>query len=198
MLRTRTLLLFLLKATVIYALLAAPLSMYDEAYGKFYRNLAGKMVGRFHDSGFVRFTSMSKPEMTHLNIGNYKLALADGSFDTAAVDINTRILGYLPTVLLISLVLASPVPWRRKLLALPAGFILVMGLVLFKQYIFILDQCVKNPFLKLTDYSGFSKSLFDFTNTFINISSFTVPYFVVVIWLLVTFRISDLKGETSK
>jgi hypothetical protein len=195
MLKTRTLLLFLLKASVIYALLSAPLSFYDETYGQFYRNMAGKLLGRFHDSGFVRFSSMSKPEMTHLNIGNYKLALADGSFDTAAVDVNTRILGYLPTILLIALVMASPVPWRRRLLAVSIGWFLVMGLVIFKQYIFILDQCEKNQWLKLTNYTGFSKTLFDFMNTFISTSSFTVPYFVVGIWLLVTFRISDLKPE---
>lgn len=198
MLSSKTLLLFLLKAAVLYGLLSAPISMFDEAYGNFYRKMAGNVFGKFRESGFVKFSEMEAPAMTHLNIGNYLLPLPDGSFDTAAVDINTRILGFLPTVLLISLVVASPVTWKRKLFALATGLVLVMLLVLFKQWIFLLDQCVQNDWLKLAEFTGFSKTIFTFTNKFISTSSFTVAYFVVVIWLLVTFRIEDLKQSLAK
>ncbi len=198
MLQSRTLWLFLLKAVVLYGLLSAPLAFYDEAYGDFYRKVADQCFGHFRGPGFAKFNEMKDPAMTHTNIGNYTLALADGSFDTAAVDINTRILGYLPTILLISLVLASPVPWRRKLFALATGFVLVMLLIIFKHWISILYQCEQNPWLKLTNFTGTGKKIFDFTNAFISTSSFTVPYFVVGIWLLVTFRMEDLKAYTGK
>jgi hypothetical protein len=194
MFRSKTLLLFLVKVVIIYSLLSAPLSMYDKAYGDFYRKFASSWFGKFRGTGFVKFTEMKDPAMTHTNLGNYAIPLADGSFDTAAVDINTRILGYLPMVLLISLVLASPVPWRRKLLALPLGLILVMGLVLLKHWISLLWLCETTPWLKLTNFTGFSKTLLTFTNTFISSSSFTVAYFAVGIWLLVTFRLEDFKA----
>ena len=41
MLRSKTLLLFLLKAVLIYGFLSLPISAYDEAYGEFYRKVAG-------------------------------------------------------------------------------------------------------------------------------------------------------------
>ena len=198
MLRSRTLWLFLLKAIVIYGLLSAPLSMYDEAYGTFYRKVAGKCFGKFRETGFVRFFEMKDPAMTHTNMGNALLRLPDNTFDTAAIDINTRILGYLPTILLISLVLASPVPLKRKLFALAAGLILVMALIIFKHWISLLELSEDNPWLKLTQFTGMTKKIFVFTSSFISKSSFTVPYFVVGIWLLVTFRMEDLKAFTRK
>jgi hypothetical protein len=198
MLRSKTLLLFLVKALIIYGVLAAPFDFYDKAYGDFYRKIADKTFGKFRETGFVRFSPTEKPAMTHTNIGNVTLALPDGSFDTVAYQINTRILGYLPTILLIALVLASPVPWKRKGIALLIGLPLVMGLILFKHWISLLYQCDQNPWVKLTDFSGTGKTIFDFTNTFISTSSFTVPYFVVGIWLMVTFRLEDLKTSVAK
>jgi hypothetical protein len=195
MLRSKTLLMFLLKALVFYTLLSLPISAYDEAYGNFYRKLSDQCFGHFRGSGFAKFNSMKDPAMTHVNVGNYALKLPDGSFDTAAIDINTRILGYIPTILFISLVLASPVPWKRRLVALGTGMILVMLLVIFKHWISLLWLCEENAWLKLTNFTGFSKTVLTFTNTFISSSSFTVPYFVVGIWLLVTFRLDDLKEK---
>ncbi len=192
MLRSKTLLLFLLKAALIYGILALPWSFYDEGYGSFYRKVASSMFGKFRESGFVMFDKTKEPAITHVNLGNFKQQLPNGSFDTKAVDINTRIHGYLPTVLLIALVLASPVAWKRKLIGLAIGLALTMGLILFKQWIALLWLCDKTTWLDLTHFEGFSKRLLAFTNTFISTSSFTIPYFVVGIWLLVTFRLNDL------
>jgi len=194
MLRSKTLLLFLVKAALIYGVLALPWSFYDETYGQFYRKAAASVFGKFRESGFVIFDKTKEPAMAHLNIGNYKQQLPNGSFNTKAIDINTRILGYLPTVLLISLVMASPVPWRRRLIALAIGLILTMGLIFFKQWITLLWLCEKTSWLELTHFEGTAKKLLAFANEFISESSFTVPYFVVGIWLLVTFRLDDLKS----
>jgi hypothetical protein len=193
MFRSRTLLLFLLKTIVIYGALSAPLSFYDEAYGRFYRNLAGVFFSHFRETGFVKFSERPEPESTHLNIGNTALIRPDGSTETYGININTRYLGYLPTILLISLVLSSPVPWKRRLIALAAGMILVYALILFKQWIFLLWQCEQNPWLNLTDLSGSGKKLLNFFYTFISVTSSSVLYFVVAIWLLVTFRMEDFK-----
>jgi hypothetical protein len=185
--------MFLLKASIIYGILSAPFPFYDQAYGDFYRKVADKCFGRFRGPGFAKFNEMKDPAMTHVNVGNYTMALPDGSFDTAAIDINTRYLGYLPTILLISLVLASPVPWKRRLIALAIGLSLVMLLILFKHWISLLWFCEQNVWLHLTDFTGTGKKVLSFANSFISASSFTIAYFVVGIWLLVTFRVDDLK-----
>jgi len=198
MLRSKTLLLFLLKALIIYGLLSVPLTFSDRAYGNFYRKLAGAFFSKFRETGFVKFREWKDPATTHINIGSYALVRPDGSSRTAALDINTRYLGYLPTILLISLVLASPVPWKRKLTALAIGLILVMFLIMFKQWIALLWLCENKPWLQLTSFTDNTKKLLTFANNFISVSSSTVLYFVVAIWLLVTFSVEDFKPQKEK
>ena len=93
----KTLLLFLLKAVVIYGLLALPLTFYDQLYGDFYRKLAGSFFNTFRETGLVRFKEGVKPELTHINIGNRALPRGPGgAIKTLPIDINTRYLGYSP------------------------------------------------------------------------------------------------------
>ncbi|MDP1622590.1 MAG: hypothetical protein Q8M08_09670 [Bacteroidales bacterium] len=197
MLRSKTLILFLIKALVIYGLLSAPLTIYDETYGTFYRKIAGFFFSNFRETGFVKFREWKAPVTTHINLGNYNQVRPDGTSKTAYVDINTRYLGYIPTVLLISLVIASPVPWKRKLIALPVGLILVMCLILFKQWIALLSLSEETPWLELTNFTGTRKTLLTFANRFISVTSSSVLYFVVAIWLFVTFRLDDFKPQTK-
>jgi len=198
MLRSKTLLLFLLKALLIYGLFSAPFTFYDEAYGKFYRKVAGVFFSKFRETGFVKFREWKAPATTHVNVGNYALVRPDGTSRTTFVDINTRYLGYIPTILLISLVLASPVPWKRKTIALITGLILVMLLIMFKQWIALLSLCEESQWLELTNFTGTRKTLLTFTNTFISVSSSAVLYFVVAVWLLVTFRVEDFRSGKEK
>jgi len=193
MLRSKILLLFLLKAVIIYGFFSLPFSVYDEAYGSFYRKVAGDFFSTFRETGFVKFRELNDPAYTHLDIGNNALVNAEGYGTAAGVNTNTRYLGYIPTILLISLVLASPVSWRRRLIALAAGLIPVTLLIIFKQWISLLWLCEMNPWLQLTHFTTFSKTILAFTNTFISSSPSTVLYFVVAIWLLVTFRVEDFK-----
>ena len=198
MLRSKTLLLFLLKAVIIYGLLSLPLSFYDEVYGNFYRKVSEVFFSKFRETGFVKFSECKEPAKTHINVGNYALVRPDGSCDTATADINTRYLGFIPTILLISLVMASPVSWKRRLIALVAGLILVTLLIIFKQWISLLWLCEINTWLPLTNFTGASKKLLTFANTFISDSASTVLYFVVAVWLLVTFKAEDFKAQKEK
>jgi hypothetical protein len=199
MLRSKTLLLFLLKAIIIYGLLSVPLSFYDDAYGTFYRKVSEIFFTRFGEKGFVKFREWKEPATTHVNVGSNALIRPDGSADTAAIDVNTRYLGYIPTILLIALVLASPVPWKRRLFALAAGLVLVTLLVMLKQWIALLWLCEQHPFLQLTNFTGTGKKLLTFANSFLSVTSSSVLYFVVAIWLVVTFRVDDfgIKTETK-
>jgi hypothetical protein len=198
MLRSKTLLLFLLKALLIYGLLSAPLTIYDKAYGQFFRKVAEVFFSKIRDNGFVKFKEWKEPSITHVNIGSFALVRPDGTSKTVTNDINTRYLGYIPTVLLIALVVASPVSWRRKLIALPIGLILVTLLVIFKEWISLLWLCDQHPWLQLTTFTDSGRNLLNFTYKFISVSSSSVLYFVVAIWLLVTFRVSDFKTQQEK
>ena len=188
----------MLKVLLIYGFLSLPFSFYDETYGMVYRKVAGVFFSKFRDNGSVVFREWKEPAMTRVNIGSYAIVNPDGTFHTAAVNINTRYMGYFPTILLIALVLASPVPWNRKLFALAAGLILLTLLIMFKQWIALLWLCEQNTWLRLTDFTGTSKKLLTFLNTFISDASSTVLYFVFLIWFIVTFRLEDLKIQNPK
>lgn len=194
MLRSKTLVLFLVKAALIYGVLSLPFSFYDASYGKFYRKMAGSFFSSFRETGFVRFREMPDPAKTRVNLGNKLQIRPGGKAHTAFVDINTRYLGYIPTILIASLALASPVPWKRRLIALAAGLILVTLMIMFKQWIALLWLSEVSPFLELTHFTGLGKKILTFLNTFIAESSSSLLYFVVGVWLLVTFRISDFSG----
>ena len=196
--RSKTLLLFLLKSVIIYTLLSLPFSFYDGHMEIFTGKIAGTFFGKFREGGFVLFSETKEPTKTHINAGIYAYTRPDGSCDTATDDIISRYLGYIPTILLISLVLSSPVPWRRRLVALAAGLFLVTMLILLKQWISLLWLCEINTWLKFPHFTGIGKKLLSFANTFIAASSSTLLYFVVAIWLLVTFRVEDFKVKTEK
>ena len=197
MFRSKTLVIFLLKAVGIYIFLSLPFSVYDQAYGSFYRQVAGAYFYKFRETGFVKFVEMKEPLYTHLDIGNNLLGRANGTCPTVVEDIDTRYLGYIPTILLISLVLASPVSWKRILSALALGLTLVTFLIIFKQWINLLRLCELNPWMQLTNFTGLGKMLLNFTYRFISASPSTVLYIVVAIWLLVTFRIGDFKLKSK-
>jgi hypothetical protein len=198
MLNKKTLLLFLLKAVLLYGLLAAPLSFYDKGYANFYRACGKVFFSTFRATGFVQFMEEEKHEITRVIIGNYSLRRPDNTVVAFAFEINTRYLGYMPTILLICLVLASPVPWKRKLISLVVGFTLVTALIMFKQWIELLTLCEQNSWLQLTSFSPTQKKFLDMANKGFSLAASTILYFVVAIWLLVTFRLDDLKPEKVK
>ncbi len=52
--------------------------------------------------------------------------------DTLYIGVNTGEVGYLPTALLLSLIVATPVSWKRRLIGLIGGFVLVNGFILMR------------------------------------------------------------------
>ena len=190
--RRKPLLLFLIKAILIYALLAAPFSFYDETYGKFYRKYGDRFFHRFHGNGLTIFSEGEEKFKTHVDVGNYTLVRADTTVDTVLSVVNTRSIGYLPTVLLISLIISSPVSWKRKLMALLLGFVLLTSFIMFQLWILIIHLCAHNKSLNLYDFSKGQKNVIDFTYNGIVVSGGFSWFIVVAIWLLVTIRKDDL------
>ena len=178
---------------MIYVFLTAPFPFYDGMYGKIYRSCGSLFFDRFHGNGIARFSEGSEKKVTRIDIGNITQMDANGQLKTVWVNTETRGFGYLPTVLLISLVIASPVPWRRKIIALVVGVILVTLLVMFRLWLQILYLCEQFPWLNLYDFGETQKKIIEFIYQAVVIPINMVLYFVIIIWLLVTFRKEDLK-----
>jgi hypothetical protein len=197
MLNKKTLLLFFLKLVLFCGILAAPFSYYDEVYGNFFRACGKKIFEHFRDDGFVLFAEGKTKDITEVVIGNYNVRNPDNTAKAFQFEVNTRYLGYLPTILFISLVLASPVSWRRRLVALLIGLTLVTIAVMFKQWIELLAVSNKHEWLKLINFSPGKLKLLGYAYNGVSRAASAMLYFVVALWLLVTFRIDDLKPNAK-
>lgn len=191
MLNNKTFLVFLLKALLIYGVLSFPMPLTDKGYGSFYRALCKPFFNTFRTNGFVWFSTGSKDAYTQVNIGNYNQVNKRGQTTTSMTEVNTRFRGYLPTILFFSLLLASPVPWRRKIFSAVIGLLLLNLLILFKQWLGLLSICFENPWLQLFSPAGLKKEIFLVLSKIFIKASGTLLYFTVAIWALVTFRKKD-------
>ena len=99
--------------------------------------------------------------------------------------------GYKPTITLVALVLATPVAWRRRGIALAVGLVLVQGFILFRVGLKLMEQ-LADPALGHFVPSSFWRSVLDqLMATFVNApaSYYIVPTFV---WIIVCLRPKDL------
>jgi hypothetical protein len=194
----KTILLFLLKLIVISGLLFAPVSFFDTGYGKFYRANCRMLFHHFLGTGIGLYNESKDAKTTNIQIGNLSLLDKNKQLKAGSFDVNTRYRGYIPTVLLISLVLASPVPWKRRLFALIAGLILITAFIMLKQWIHLVFICQQIEWLKMDDFSARQKSITEFV--YLNYINTIGPslFVTVVVWLVVTFRIDDLKKFSLK
>lgn len=193
MLRTKPLLFFIIKAAVIYILLAAPVSFFDDVYGKIYRKCATTLFHRFHGKGFAQFTEGEYKAIIRVNVGNLDQVRKNNTAPTTYGYLNIRYLGYLPTILLITLILASPVTWKRKAMALILGLLLLNAIIIMEQWLHLMFLSIRATWLNLVYFSETKKNIINLAYNYLVRMQGISRFLVVLIWLLVTFRKADLK-----
>jgi len=185
---------FVCRFAVIYGLLIVPWPGVNELYARYFTSLGQMAFFREGEKREVQFVSHTTQHgfttlTTQMIISNRSQVDENGKVRALMVDLDTRSIGWVPTALLIALVLATPVPRPRRIGALFLGLLLVQGFILFS-----IQACIWN---KSTDLALFSVTPFwkylldglDYTLLTQMGASFSVP---VLIWLLVTFRKQDL------
>jgi len=184
---------FLFRFVLIFGLLIAPWPGWNELYGHYFRGLGQMAFSRDEGKRVVLFApyegqAAASSLDTRLTLGNRDLLDGGGKGLVKRTELDTRSIGWVPTALTMALIMATPIPWRRRGLALLGGLILVHGFILFSLQTWIWDN---SPDLSLMTLSTFWKEVADeFDYTLINQlgASFSVP---VLIWILVTFRRQD-------
>lgn len=121
---------------LIYGALVALLPVLSPVYAVFY-SAGGNLI--FQSSvpgGYVHIHPLLEPtalQDTHIHAINRRT----GGITRVTTD--SRKPGYLPTAFLVSLVLATPLPWRRRLWALASGLILVNVFIAWELLVMVLD-----------------------------------------------------------
>ncbi|MBI4717302.1 MAG: hypothetical protein HY763_05820 [Planctomycetes bacterium] len=168
----------------------------------YWAGVGGAYVAGFQRAGTDLFRGLAK-------MGSRWVVLllppeaSDSRFDTQMTCLNTttramgqqplnaQYHGYAPTSLLLTLVLASPVSWRRRLWAAAAGVILVhlwiaLGLILMA----LKGYCTPGPLAHYSVAPWMFRAVAFITET-VTVSTATRYGVTVFFWALVTFRRGD-------
>ena len=189
---------FIFRFMCIFGILIAPWQGWNEFYGQYFREV-GQAALNFGQTKRTVVLEPSSEQTLHPNIdsqmtmGNRDLIDARGKEHVERTGLDTRSIGWLPTALTMALILATPIPWQRRVSALIGGMILVQGFIVFS----LLSWVWRNSGqLSLANLSPFWQATADeLSYTLLNQlgTSFSVP---VVIWILVSFRLQDIGNAT--
>jgi len=184
-----------------FGLLMAPWPRLGRAYTKFYSIGAGFLFGSFGPTGIVRFEPLSDSEYDlHITLYNRAHRDADGNMVGLKTRHNSRHAGYMYVAFLTALIIATPIPARRKVWALFWGFIFIHGLIALKLALRIFYTFNHKP-LSMFSLDPFYRQVLSITHQAFAVNV-TFGFIVCVfIWILVSFRRRDwirIQGFCSK
>jgi hypothetical protein len=177
---------------LVYGALIAPWPGWKAAYGSGFRWLARECVAT-SGSWTVRFraTPGGGPLDTQIVVFDPARADPQGHVKARLLDLDSRGVGWIPTAFLSALILASPVTWPRRLVALAAGWaaLYLYLLIAVRAYIWNETLSDASALLKAVG-AGLEETLITQLGP-----SFVVP---AILWLLVTFRQADLETALQR
>lgn len=137
--RAKTVFCFLGSFTLIFVILTLPWLQVSEGYLSLFRGMISLFFSR--EGGRMEVVcrdhpdQVSRPAFARIEIANRDLLKSDGSGPIRNVDCNATVVGWMPTAMLIALVFASPVSWKRRVEAVLMGVvslhILILAIIAF-------------------------------------------------------------------
>lgn len=174
----------------VYVILILPMFGGAKTYADFYRKQAYSFFHDFGNNGFVVFEEHEDngSDDTRVFFANKTMADAKGNVESSAFNISTRILAYLPNILLISLFAATPVKlWKRALMLL-GGFLILHIVLMSFLYILILCKYLDTARLNMyQDMGKTSQSMLHYLNGSVNHGMGLNNFLVVLIWAGMVF-----------
>ena len=187
--------LFLLRFVILYVILVLPWPGSGGIYSAGFR-AAGRAIfaggSGPRELSFEPLGETRHPSGVRIVIVNRTLMHADGSGPVRNLDLDTLEFGWRPTALLIALVLATPIPWRRRWRALLWGLLWMHAIILLFLWFCIWNDSREVSLVTLTPFwKHAANGLRDLMVWQYNLA---IP---VVIWVLVAFRIEDWSGSRA-
>jgi len=196
---TRTVVLFALKAAVLYALFVVQWPGVTDGYRWLFRHAGNALFYRVGDASIVRFEKVGggvEGTDTRVMLQNRR----DGK--AGALEIRSLYFGYRPAVFMTALILATPIPWRRRGRALAWGLICVTLFVGLRLWLRVTDAFCDPNMLGLYAISPLWRSLLHGVMLAVSLAPATTYFAPLIIWGLVTFRREDwaslMEGRTSE
>ncbi len=178
---------FFLRFMVIFVVLTAPWPGLADAYAPVYRAMGNVLFGRFGSSGIVelRPLTVSDPER------NTELVLSNWRTEARFVFTSGSSKGYMPTAFVLALIVATPIPWRRRWRAVLWGLACVTVYAALRMGVFLTFAFAQDNGLAVFTLGPLAKSALDYVvwvvvDTFAGWLILPLP-----IWALLCFRRKD-------
>ena len=189
----RLILGFLIRFVIVFGLLILPWPGWNEFYGQGFRALGNAVFGREDEKCILYFEAHRQTRGfsavdTRITIGNRQLVDSNGKGPVTLLELNTRSVGWLPTALTIALIVATPVPWRRRWRALVWGVLLIHAFILFSVAVYIWNESATVSLVTLSPLWKQIADALEYTLVVQMGASFSIP---VLIWVAVLFRQGD-------
>ena len=184
----KTILAFLVRFVLLFALLAAPWPGVKSATGGYFRALCRSVFsaddGRRELSFETPGADSPRPDDTRVVIVNKALMNPDGSGPVRNLDVG---FGWQAVALLLALIFATPIPWKRKAWALVWG---LLGIHCFLLLFLALCIWTESAEISLVVLSPFWKAIAIAVQEVLKGQlDLAAP---ILIWVLATFRRGDL------
>jgi hypothetical protein len=181
---------------LIYGAMIAPWPGWNTFYGDGFRLLCGTFLESTGPNRTVRFRASPPgiPLDTEIVVADLGPKVADGRVKARLLRLDSRGVGWIPTALLFSLILSTPVPWKRRVWSLCLGMAAINAFIVFTAAVYIWNESVAPLGEGATATAWFVRWVgagFEDTLVVQLGASFVVPS---VLWLLVTFNRGDLEA----
>jgi len=186
--QAKLILLFVVKCAVLHALFVTPWPGVAEGYRRLFREAGNGLFHRVGDASVVRFQKIDRGlegKDTRVRLENRRDRRA------GALEIRAMYWGYRPTVFLIALILATPIPWARRGRALVWGLLWINVFIGLRLWLRVMDAFCDPDMLGLYTISDVLRSMLHGLMLVISLAPATTYVVPLVIWILVTFRRED-------
>ena len=185
MLRSKPILRFLLVFVIVYGVMHYTYPSLRTNTSTYLLSIGNKYLSSPFQNAHVSFKKGSGGFDVAVVVSNMTKQ-SNGIVPAFYENINSYGFAYFPFTLLLALVLASPVSFKRKTFSLFFSLIFLHFLLIFRLYVQIIHVCMSHPSLELRTPSSLNTMMLEGMNTSI------ILFMVIFIWIGLTFRKEDL------
>ena len=182
---------FFLRFLVVFVLVMAPWPVVGDVYAAFFRAGGNLLFSSFGSEGRVQFRRLSDREPPHAAEDTDMILVNRRTRAESVFSAGSRQQGYKPTAFVLALILATPIPWARRLRAALWGLLCVNVYVAFRVAVLLAGAFSGNNKLALFTPGPVAGFVLDYIGWVVVASYAGWLILPLGIWVLVTFRLRD-------
>lgn len=180
-----------LRLILVYTVLMAAWPLLKGPYSAWHRAVGNTCLSLITSRGIISFQRAPVDDVVRDTVIHIQDRRTPGA--ELLVPISARYTGYMPIAFTVSLVLATPIPWRRRVASLIIAVILAHLFILIWLALSLLDE-MSNPAapFQLDQFTDIDKRILRFIVTNFVESVIATAYVVpIFIWIIAAFRRKD-------